>query len=179
MSDKNIKTRMIAFADRVSGFDDPSMGDEREANVIMRGHTFALVVGSGTLTLAGAGFALFGFWHVALGAVLLGALQSYLAIGYAAAHGVSIYGLTDRSTRKRKIASVIIYFATLVVLLGARFYQLRMGHPVFGDYGSLEVTSETTGESIGMIVGAALGIVIIFALLKLRTRQRERSEEDD
>jgi hypothetical protein len=54
MSDKNIKTRMIAFADRVSGFDDPSMGDEREANVIMRGHTFALVVGSGTLTLAGA-----------------------------------------------------------------------------------------------------------------------------
>jgi hypothetical protein len=30
-----------------------------------------------------------------------------------------------------------------------------------------------------MIVGAALGIVIIFALLKLRTRQRERSEEDD
>ncbi len=179
MSNKNLKDRMIAFADRVSGFDDPSMGDEREANVIMRGHTFALVVGSGTLTIAGAGFALFGFWYVALGAILLGALQSYLAIGYAAAHGVSIYGLTDRSARRRKIASLVLYFATLVVLLGARFYQLRVGHPVFGDYGALDVTPDTADESVGMVVGAALGTVIILVVLKLRARQRERAEEDD
>ncbi|MFD2839384.1 hypothetical protein ACFSYH_02200 [Populibacterium corticicola] len=179
MSDKSLKDLMIAFADRVSGFDDPSMGDEREANVIMKGHTFALVVSSGTLTIAGAGFALFGFWYVALGAILLGGLQSYLTIGYAAAHGVSIYGLTDRSARNRKIASLIGYLATVAVLLGARFYQLRMGHPVFGDYGVIQVTPDTTSESIGMIAGVIVGIVAVFIVLKFRAHQRKRAEDDD
>lgn len=34
--------RFTALADTVSGFDDPSMGDEREREVILRAYTFAM-----------------------------------------------------------------------------------------------------------------------------------------
>ena len=38
------KNRPNAFADRIAGFDDPSMGDERERDVILRAYTFGAVV---------------------------------------------------------------------------------------------------------------------------------------
>jgi ABC-type antimicrobial peptide transport system permease subunit len=42
VSDK--KNRPNAFADRIAGFDDPSMGDERERDIILRAYTFGAVV---------------------------------------------------------------------------------------------------------------------------------------
>ena len=64
VSDK--KNRPNAFADRIAGFDDPSMGDERERDVILRAYTLGAVVSTYVFFALALIFAVFGagMWSV-------------------------------------------------------------------------------------------------------------------
>lgn len=57
-----------ALADRIAGFNDPSMGDERERDVILRAYTFGAVVSIYVFYILGVLFAVIGagLWTVPL-----------------------------------------------------------------------------------------------------------------
>lgn len=176
------KTRFIKIADTISGFNEGSMGDERESLVITKAYTFALVVGVCLLLMIGMILALFGYWGFALGAVAFGGVQSYLAIGYAAAQGVSVFGLNDKTSTRRKRWSMFATILLLCVMFGARAYHLVQGHPVFGSHGLTTPVSltSTASETAGMVVGATVGIVVVgVAGRLLKRREAARAQQED
>lgn len=178
---RSIRTKFIAVADSLAGLHDESMGDEREALVITKAYTFALVLGTAALMVCGAVFALFGYWVFALGAVLFGGLQSYLAVAYASAHGVSLFELTERTSPARKRKTAIVFGVVACVMFGARIFQMLSGSPVFGDYGSTEPASDALSESIGLVVGAVCGVVavLVFGVIQKKRRQARDLQDDE
>src|SRR5699024_9228769 len=54
------KPRTNELADRIAGFDDPSMGDEREREVILRAYTFGSIVSTYVFFALGVIFAVIG-----------------------------------------------------------------------------------------------------------------------
>lgn len=176
------RTRFIKIADTISGFNEGSMGDERESLVITKAYTFALVVGVCLLLVIGMILALFGYWGFALGAVAFGGVQSYLAIGYAAAQGVSVFGLNDKTSTKRKRWSVFTTILLLCVMLGARVFHLVQGHPVFGTHGLTTPVSlsSTASEASGMVVGVIVGLLAVgLAGRLLKRREAASAQQDD
>lgn len=179
----NHGSKFVRIADAVSGFNEQSMGDEREALVITRAYTFALVVGTALLMCVGAALTLFGYWGFALGAIIFAGLQSYLAVGYASVQGVSVFGLNDKSSGARKRATYIFGALVLIVLIAGRAYHLITGHPLIGTHAVTEPAHvvSSTSEAVGLIVGALCGIGAVFvtaAILKRRAARRSTVDED-
>lgn len=175
---KSAKKRFVEVADSVSGFNEKSMGDEREAHVILRAYTFALVSGTFLLTVAGALLALFGYWGFALGAVLFGGLQSYLAIGYAAANSVSLFALEKKTSQKRKRIALFVYLGVLAVLLGARGFQMFTGRPVFGSYGVGQGSAVDPTDFWSTVAGAIVGLLAVLIGKKILDRRTSGKEDD-
>src|SRR5699024_7042513 len=76
--EKNPRTNKLA--DRIAGFDDPSMGDERERDVILRAYTFGAALSTYVFFTLGLVFAVIGagLWTalIVLASGVLGAAVS-------------------------------------------------------------------------------------------------------
>lgn len=176
-----MRQKVVNLADSVVGFHEESMGDEREAQVILRAYTFALVTGTFLLVVVSALLALFGYWAFALGSLVFGALQSYLAIMYASACGVSLYQLEERTSVRRKRASISMYLVLVAVIFGARGFQLYQGRPVFGSHGVVEsaltnAPMQPDAQFWGMLTGAVCGVLAVAGARTLGSKRRENKQ---
>lgn len=178
MSTSHQPSRFTEIADTISGVRDPSMGDERERDVILRAYTFSSVLATYAafalaILLAVIGV---GLWSVLV--VLAAGLSGWGAIWYCARHDVDLTTMTERMTGRRRrvtysamaVLAVLWVAAVLFhVLTGAPLVPVDLGFPAPADDGFATV--------LGALVGGAVGIVAVAVALKLISRSIRRSEQ--
>ena len=183
MSTSRPQSRFTEIADSISGVRDPSMGDERERDVILRAYTFSSVVATYAAFAVAILLAVIGvgLWSVLV--VLAAGLTGWGAIWYCARNDVDLPAMTERTTGRRRrvtyssmaVLSVLWVAALLFhVLTGAPLVPVDLGFPGPSDNGFATVA--------GALVGGAGGIAAVIVAFKLTSRsirKREQAAEDE
>lgn len=158
-----------ALADRIAGLNDPSMGDERERDVILRAYMFGAVLTIYVFLALAVLFAVIGagFWTLPL---LLGSgVLSFAASSYCKREGVDFDLATALSSPRRLIISYAtcgVFAVTWVFAMG--FHQIT-GHPLLAA-GLGSTLQSASGSSI--IVGGLVGVAIAIVAMTI-SRQRK------
>lgn len=181
MNSTNGPDALKRAADSISGFDDPSMGDERERDVVLHAYTFAMQIVVYVsllfaLLLAAVGV---GFWSVTL--ILAAGIGSWSAIWYCAREHVSMTALADRAGPRRKKAAWILIPIFVLAWLGAIAFHAVTGTPLL----PVDLNPSNGGSSIstvlGVVVGALVGLLAAVGIMKhsaKRAKQRDAETED-
>lgn len=167
-------------ADWVAGFNDPSMGDEREREVILRAYTYAMQLSLYCSLAIAVVFAAVGAgWWSAVPLVAM-ILPTAAAARYARREGVDLAQLTESASAKRRNWALLVSILAVACWAAALAYHQLVGHPLFrvsfGTFGG----DDSPSSSIGLIVGAGVGVaggVAAQRLLAVRRRRRMRAEE--
>lgn len=170
MSNTHKAHRPNALADRIAGINDPSMGDERERDVILRAYTFGSVISTYILFALGVLFAAIGggLWTVliVLGAGVISAAVS----SYCKREGVDFKMAVARANPKRLVISQLIGAVFTIAWIGALAYHEASGHPLI-DAGLGSTFGGSSGGS-SIIIGAAVGFIVATTIV-IVTRQRK------
>ena len=170
--------RLTALADSVSGFDDPSMGDEREREVILRAYTFAMQLGLYLSLVLAIWLSVVGAGQWSLLPILFAGLSSWAAIWYCARADVDLMALTRR-VRPRRRRAVAVLMTLLVAAWGiALGVHVLTGSPLWDtgiELGSMELSGSTIA---GAVVGGVASVVVVL-LLSRYTRLRAEKVDDD
>jgi|GEM_PF-1995516 len=174
-------TAVLNFLDAIAGVRKCDVGDEREKEVVLRGNAVALSLGVVLQLILACALALTGLWTIGFIVVILAGLQGWVSILYAAVSGVNTAALAQRGGLRRRAFSFVLFIVVTVVFLGARIYQLRVGHAVF-QIDSVAPVSTDSDEGWGIVVGAVCGVIIVlvgFAVAAKREAARNASQIDD
>lgn len=158
------------FANRIAGLNDPSMGDERERDVILRAYTFGSVVAIYVFFVLGLLFAVIGagLWTVPL---VLGSGVISLAVStYCKREGIDFASATARVAPKRLVLSQIIGAVFTIAWVIAIVFHQTTGHPLI-DVGLGTAFGSSTGGS-SIVIGAAIGFIIAGTIMMV-SRQRK------
>lgn len=165
-------------ADSLSGFEDPSMGDEREHQVILRAYTFAMQIGmylafAFALLLALVGV---GLWSITL--VLVAGSSSWAAMWYCEREGVSIPVLLKRATPKRKRLAIIVTAVFIVAWVIAMSFHALTGAPLVPV--DIELAGVGAPAVVGGLVGAVCGLLAaVVAMKRAEKRANPAADNDD
>lgn len=167
-----------ALADRIAGFNDPSMGDERERDVILRAYTFASVVSTYVFFALGVLFAVIGggiFWTALI--FLCSGVTGVAVSTYCKREGIDWKMVLARANRKRLVTGQLVGAAFSITWLAAIAYHQSTGHPLL-DVGLGTTVGDSTGSS-SIFIGAASGfitVVVILAISRHRKLKQARLE---
>lgn len=167
-TDKAAKTN--ALADRIAGLADPSMGDERERDVILRAYTFGAVVSMHVFFALGVLFAVIGggFWTILI--VMGAGVMSAAVSSYCKREGMDFKMATARANPKRLVVSQLIGAVFIIAWVVAIVYHQTTGHPLI-DAGLGTAFGGSSGGS-SIVVGAAIGFITAIAIV-MATRHRK------
>lgn len=170
MTNTHKSAKPNALADRIVGLNDPSMGDERERDVILRAYTFGAVISTYTFFALGILFAVIGggFWTVPI--VLGTGVMSAAVSSYCKREGMDFKMATARANPKRLVISQLIGAVFIIVWVIAIVYHQTAGHPLI-DAGLGTAFGGSSGGS-SIVVGAAIGFITVIAIIMV-TRQRK------
>ncbi|MGP9623529.1 hypothetical protein ACT3S7_11225 [Corynebacterium sp. AOP34-AQ2-28] len=166
-----------ALADSIAGFDDPSMGDERERDVILRAFTVGAIASTAVFFALGVFTAVIGggFWSVP---VILGSGVSGLVVAnYCKREGVDYSQAMARVEPKRLMVSYIVSAAFLVAWLCALVFHQRTGHPLV-DVG-LGTSMDSSSGYAPLLGGAVTGFVVYIianTISRYRKTKQARAE---
>lgn len=180
MSNNNAsKRRPNALADRITGLNDPSMGDERERDVILRAYTFGSVVSTYVFFALGVLFAVIGasFWTIPL---ILGAGVASSAVpAYCKREGVDFKLVMARVSSKRLVTSYLTGALFTAAWVFAIVFHQATGRPlVDGGLGSM--FGSTNGDP-SIVVGATIGFIgaiTTFTVSRHRKLKQARLEDE-
>lgn len=179
MNNSTARLRPNALADKIAGLDDPSMGDEREREVILRAYTFGSVVSTYVFFTLGILFAVIGagFWTIPL---ILGAgLASSAVPAYCKREGVDFKLVMARVSLQRLVTSYVIGALFTVAWVFAIVFHQATGHPlVRAGLGSM--FGSANGEH-SIVVGATFGFIgalTAFAVSRHRKLKQARLEDE-
>ncbi|WP_169251241.1 hypothetical protein [Brevibacterium sp. 'Marine'] len=164
------KNRPNAFADRIAGINDPSMGDERERDVILRAYTFGSIISTYAFFALGVLFAVIGggLWTVPI-ILASGAMGVAVAL-YCRREGVDFRMRLARVASKRLTISYLISVPFIAVWLFAIIYHQTTGHPLIN--AGLGTMFGDPGGGSSMIIGAACGVLAVI-VVNMITRRRK------
>ena len=172
MTNTNKAHKPNALADGIAGFNDPSMGDERERDVILRAYTFGAVVSIYVFYILGLLFAVIGagLWTVPL---ILGTGVIGVAVSsYCKREGIDFALATARVAPKRLALSQIISAAIAILWLLAIVYHQTAGHPLIDvGLGSNIANSDSTSLFVGGATGALIAIIVITVARQYKLKQ--------
>lgn len=177
MNNRSGKKQSNALADRIAGLNDPSMGDERERDVILRAYMFGSVVSSYLFFTLGVLFAVIGagFWTLPL---TVGAgVMSIAVSGYCKREGVDFALATARATPKRLVVSYFTSAGLAIVWVVAMVYHQSTGRPLVE--AGLGSTFGSSDGGTSIIIGAAVGLILattIMAVSRYRKLKQARLE---
>ena len=166
-----------AFADRIAGINDPSMGDEREREVILRAYTFGSIISTYAFFTLGVLFAIIGggFWTVPI--ILASGAMGIAVSLYCRREGVDFRMMLARVAPKRLAITYLISVPFIAVWLFAVIYHQTTGHPLI-NAGLGTMFGDPTGGS-SMIIGAVAGVlavIIVNGLTRRRKIKQARAE---
>ncbi|MDN6379626.1 MULTISPECIES: hypothetical protein [Brevibacterium] len=171
-ANKNRKTNELA--DRFAGLNDPSIGDERERDVILRAYTFGSIVSVYVFFTLGLLFAVIGagLWTVPI--VLGSAVISIAVSSYCKREGIDFTSAAARVAPKRLILSQLVSAIIVILWLIAIVFHQTTGHPLIDvGLGTMLVSSSSTSIIIGAAVGGLITIVIMTISRRRKIRQAQ------
>lgn len=176
MNDHADKNPSNALADSISGFDDPSMGDEREHGVILRAYTFGSIVSTYVLLALTVLFAVIGagFWTVPL--ALAAGVTTVAASAYSRRAGVDFSLALARAEPKRLLKGFVLSAVVIAAWLFAVVYHQSTGLPLIeAGLGSMPRSSTSVSLTIGAVIGV-LAALAVFLVSRRKALKRARIE---
>ena len=178
MSNNNAsKRRPNALADRITGLNDPSMGDERERDVILRAYTFGSVLSAHVFFVLAVLFAAIGagLWTIPL---ILGSAVAGIAVpAYCKREDVDFTLAVSRAADKRIVVSYAIAAVLTAAWVAAIAFHQTTGHPLI-EVGLGSPLAGSSGSSF--VIGAIIGIVLAisaFAVSRQHKLKQARLED--
>lgn len=177
VSDK--KKRPNAFADRVAGFDDPSMGDERERDVILRAYTFGAVVSTYVFFALALVFAVLGagLWSALI--ILASGVSGVAISAYCRRENVDFSMAMARVSPKRLIVANITGGLFAIAWLAAVVFHMSTGHPLIDVGMGDRVMPGAPSSTYSVVIGGAVGFIIAITMLtvsRVRKIKQARAE---
>lgn len=169
MTNTNKAHRPNELADRIAGFNDPSMGDERERDVILRAYTFGSVVSMYVFLGLGVLFAVIGAGLWTLPLILGASVLSFAVSGYCKREGVDFALATARAAPRRLVMSQLIGAVVAVAWAFAVGFHQTTGHPLI-EAGLGSTVSSTSGSSL--IIGGVFGMAIALTLMAVSRHRK-------
>ncbi|KAB1946305.1 hypothetical protein [Brevibacterium linens] len=173
------KNRPNAFADRIAGFDDPSMGDERERDIILRAYTFGAVVSTYVFFALALVFAVLGagMWSVLI--VLGSIVTSGVISGYCKRENVDFSMAMARVSPRRLIVGNIVGAVFAIVWVGAIVFHMSEGYPLIDVEMGNQTMPGAPPSTYSIAIGAAFGFIIALTLMtisRVRKIKQARAE---
>lgn len=149
----------VSTADTISGLSDPSMGDERESDIFLRGIAFAYTLSQLAAIIVPIGLAVTGsgMWSFLAFFALMS--PSFGLMLYCRSEGLSPELIAAKASRRRKIAVWSTGGVLVASFLAALSFHAATGHPLI-DIGSgfeKASTGTDTGFPLGLVAGGLVG----------------------
>jgi hypothetical protein len=176
-SDKKKHTNELA--DRIAGFNDPSMGDERERDVILRAYTLGAVVSTYVFFALALIFAVFGagMWSVL---IVFGSMVTSIVISaYCQRENVDFSMAMARVSPRRLIVGNIVGALFAIAWVGAIVFQLSNGYPLIDVGMGNQTMPGAPSSTYSIVIGAAFGFIIALTLMtisRVRKIKQARAE---
>ena len=177
VSDK--KNRPNAFADRIAGFNDPSMGDERERDIILRAYTFGAVVSTYVFFALALIFAVLGagMWSVL---IVFGSLVTSIAVSaYCQRENVDFSMAMARVSPRRLIVGNIVGALFAIAWLAAVVFHMSNGYPLIDAGMGNRLMPGAPSSTYSIVIGGAIGFIIALTLMtisRVRKSKQARAE---
>ncbi|MCD1287656.1 hypothetical protein CV023_17780 [Brevibacterium sp. CCUG 69071] len=165
MSDKKKPTNELA--NRIAGFNDPSMGDERERDVILRAYTFGAVVSTYVFFALGLLFAILGagIWSAL---IIIGSLVTSIAISsYCNRENVDFSMAMARVSPRRLVIGNIVGAVFAIVWVGAIVFHMSRGYPLIDAGMGASTTLGVSTGTYSIVFGAAVGFIVAITLMTI------------
>lgn len=173
------KNRSNELADKIAGFNDPSMGDERERDVILRAYTLGAVVSTYVFFALGLIFAVLGagLWSAF---IILGSIVTSSAIsGYCKRENVDFAMSMARVSAKRLIVGNIAGAVFAIVWVSAIVFHMSEGHPLIDAGMGASTTLGAATSTYAIVIGATVGFIATITLMtfsRIRKITQARAE---
>lgn len=173
------KNRPNAFADRIAGFDDPSMGDERERDVILRAYTFGSIFSTYAFFTLALIFAVLGagLWSALI--VLASGVSGVAISAYCRRENVDFSMAMARVSPKRLIVANVIGGVFTLAWLAAVVFHMSNGYPLIDAGMGNRAMPGAPSSTYSIVIGAAIGFIIaltIMTISRVRKSKQARAE---
>ena len=170
----------VSTADTISGLNDPSMNDERESDIYLRGMAFAYTLSqlAGLIVPIGLAVTGSGMWSFLAFIVLMS--PSFGLLLYCRSEGLSPDLISAKASRRRKLSVWITGGVLVVAFLAALSFHAATGHPLLNIGSGFEKDSDGTDPSFagGLIAGGLVGgACAAYSLHRGRRLARQREQE--
>lgn len=176
-SDKKKHTNELA--DKIAGFNDPSMGDERERDVILRAYTLGAVVSTYVFFALGLIFAVLGagVWSAF---IILGSIATNSVVsGYCKRENVDFSMSMARVSPKRLVVGNIVGAVFAIVWVGAIVFHMSEGRPLIDAGMGTSATFGAPTSMYAIVIGAAVGFIATITLTTIsRTRKIKQARAE-
>ena len=171
-----------SVADSLAGIKDPSMGDERERDIILRAGTAAMTASIFVILLLGVYLALIGvgLWSgvVVVAAVIPSGVYSW----YCRSSGLDTHQSYSKIAPRRRNGAMALGFVLAFAWIGAVAFHMSTGSPLVDvGVGTMKVgeTSTASGLVVGGVVGGAIGAIVLTRSSRVGAKRRAADVEDD
>ena len=177
VSDKKKHTNELA--DRIAGFNDPSMGDERERDVILRAYTLGAVVSTYVFFALALIFAVFGagMWSVL---IVFGSMVTSIVISaYCQRENVDFSMAMARVSPRRLIVGNIVGALFAIAWLAAVVFHMSNGYPLIDAGMGNRLMPGAPSSTYSIVIGGAIGFIIALTLMtisRVRKSKQARAE---
>ncbi|MGC2941006.1 MULTISPECIES: hypothetical protein [unclassified Brevibacterium] len=167
------------LANRIAGFNDPSMGDERERDVILRAYTLGAVVSTYVFFALGLIFAILGagIWSAL---IVLGSMVTSVVISaYCNRENVDFSMAMARVSPRRLIIGNIVGAVFAIVWVGAIFFHMSEGYPLIDAGMGASTTLGVSVSAYSIVLGAPFGFITALTLMtisRVRKIKQARAE---
>lgn len=163
------------LADKIAGFNDPSMGDERERDIILRAYTYGSVLSTYVILVLAIVFAVIGagFWSVLL---IAGGVVSGTAVSrYCKREGIDFAMANAQVDSRRYFIGQLISVLIMAGWLFAIAFHISTGHPLI-DVG-LGAHFESGESPSSVLLGGISGFLVTVVLgLFVRNSKRKKAQ---
>ena len=176
-SDKRKHTNELA--DRIAGFNDPSMGDERERDVILRAYTLGAVVSTYVFFALALIFAVFGagMWSVLI--VFGSMVTSIVVSAYCQRENVDFSMSMARVSPRRLIVGNIVGALFAIVWVGAIVFHISNGYPLIDVGMGNQTMPGAPFSTYSIAIGAAFGFIVALTIMTVsRIRKIKQARAD-
>ncbi|UVI36603.1 hypothetical protein [Brevibacterium spongiae] len=177
VSDK--RNRPNELADRIAGFNDPSMGDERERNVILRAYTFGSIFSTYAFFTLALIFAILGagLWSALI--VLASGLSGVAISAYCRRENVDFSMALARVSPKRLIITNVISGLFTIAWLAAVVFHMSNGYPLIDAGMGKSAMPGAPTSTYSIVFGAAFGFIVALTMMtisRVRKSKQARAE---
>lgn len=169
MSNTNGRQTPNALANRIAGLNDPSMGDERERDVILRAYMFGSIISMYAFLAIAVLFAVIGAGLWTLPLVFGSAALGFTVSGYCRREGVDFALAAARAAPRRLVISQLTSAIAAVAWLFAVGFHQTTGHPLVEAGLGSTITSASGGS---LMIGGVIGMVGAIAAISVSRHRK-------